>query len=391
MIGHTYATTSPRPSRSGSTAARHPAATRVLPSLRRRRSPSMSRSSAAASPARRVAWRFAEAGFRVALVEATRVGRGSTAASTALLMQEPDDDFASWRGATASRARGASGSSAGGDARLHSTPSTADIACDLRPARLGVLHADTRATRRRLRARAPTTRQTAGLRRTLARRPRPAAPDRASTGTGAIRTHGNGQADPYRACLGSSRAARARGARLFERSPVQRDRAVAATVSPSSRARGRHHARPRRHRHRLCDAVLQAARRALPPAAHLRRRDAPADRGARAPSARPWRRHAVGHRTALPLRALDRGSSPAARRRRSTASSRAGAAARALREGVARVRDHFERLLSRARDDRRSNSPGKGCSRRRRTGSPTSARTGTTRGICSRSATAATA
>ena len=42
-----------------------------------------------------VAWRFAEAGVSVALVEAQRVGRGSTAAGTALLMQEPDEDLAS--------------------------------------------------------------------------------------------------------------------------------------------------------------------------------------------------------------------------------------------------------------------------------------------------------
>src|SRR5712671_3997063 len=41
-----------------------------------------------------LAWRFADAGIRVALVEAARVGRGSTAASTALLMQEPDADLA---------------------------------------------------------------------------------------------------------------------------------------------------------------------------------------------------------------------------------------------------------------------------------------------------------
>src|SRR4051812_2830897 len=39
------------------------------------------------------AWRFADAGIRVAVVEAQRVGRGSTAASTALLMQEPDEDL----------------------------------------------------------------------------------------------------------------------------------------------------------------------------------------------------------------------------------------------------------------------------------------------------------
>ena len=40
-----------------------------------------------------LAWRFGDAGVPVALVEGKRVGRGSTAASTALLMQEPDTDL----------------------------------------------------------------------------------------------------------------------------------------------------------------------------------------------------------------------------------------------------------------------------------------------------------
>ena len=40
-----------------------------------------------------VAYLFARAGISVAVVDAGRVGRGSTAASTALLMQEPDTDF----------------------------------------------------------------------------------------------------------------------------------------------------------------------------------------------------------------------------------------------------------------------------------------------------------
>src|SRR5207247_6657519 len=39
------------------------------------------------------AWTFAAAGVRVAVLERAYVGRGSTAASTALLMQEPDKDF----------------------------------------------------------------------------------------------------------------------------------------------------------------------------------------------------------------------------------------------------------------------------------------------------------
>ena len=39
------------------------------------------------------AYLFADAGVRVVLLESKRVGRGSTVASTALLMQEPDRDF----------------------------------------------------------------------------------------------------------------------------------------------------------------------------------------------------------------------------------------------------------------------------------------------------------
>ena len=41
-------------------------------------------------------------------------------------------------------------------------------------------------------------------------------------GVGAIRTRGNAQLDPYRACLGLAHAAKREGARLFERSPVRR-------------------------------------------------------------------------------------------------------------------------------------------------------------------------
>src|SRR5689334_12269625 len=39
------------------------------------------------------AYKFAQAGLHVAMLEARQVGRGSTAASTALVMQEPDLDF----------------------------------------------------------------------------------------------------------------------------------------------------------------------------------------------------------------------------------------------------------------------------------------------------------
>jgi len=55
---------------------------------------------------------FAEAGLRVALLERLQVGRGSAAASTALLMQEPDRFFTSWWTATGWPQPGPSGDSA---------------------------------------------------------------------------------------------------------------------------------------------------------------------------------------------------------------------------------------------------------------------------------------
>src|SRR6476620_4099363 len=65
---------------------------------------------------------FARAGARVALLEARRIGRGSTAASTALLMQEPDVDFrhlaARYGTATARRIWSASRRSLQGFVRL---------------------------------------------------------------------------------------------------------------------------------------------------------------------------------------------------------------------------------------------------------------------------------
>src|SRR5690349_21569284 len=51
-----------------------------------------------------VAWQFARAGVRVAVLEAEYAGRGSTAASTALLMQEPDKDFDELAGRYGTRA-----------------------------------------------------------------------------------------------------------------------------------------------------------------------------------------------------------------------------------------------------------------------------------------------
>jgi glycine/D-amino acid oxidase-like deaminating enzyme len=166
------------------------------------------------------AYLFAEAGLKVVVLEAGRIGRGSTAASTALLMQEPDVDFrglaARYGAAQARRIWMRSAESVRGltgllrrlhiNASLHSVPSVYWTCDRSRSADL----------RREL-----ERRHAAGL---AGRWLSPAALKREAgiDGAGAILTRGNAQMDPYRACLGLAARARAAGARLSEHSPARR-------------------------------------------------------------------------------------------------------------------------------------------------------------------------
>jgi glycine/D-amino acid oxidase-like deaminating enzyme len=169
-----------------------------------------------------VAWMFARDGVRVALLEAARIGRGSTSASTALLMQEPDTDF----GALARRY----GSKNARRIWRRSSASTRDFVRTLQALHIrchlehldSVYYALHQAAGRRLhdewrqrrRARIPGRwLDAAALRRVTG-----------IEGAGAIRTSGDAQVDPYRACTGLLHAAARRGARIFERSPVGRTR-----------------------------------------------------------------------------------------------------------------------------------------------------------------------
>lgn len=165
---------------------------------------------------------FARAGLRVVLLEAKRVGRGSTAASTALLMQEPDVDFRdlsarhggaharrvwlrgarSLRGLTALLRRGRI------DASLEVLPSVywtrdSTIAKDLRR----------ELARRRDAGLSGAWLSTEALQRATG-----------VAGAGGILTRGNAQVDPYKACIGIAALARDAGARLFEHSAVRRVR-----------------------------------------------------------------------------------------------------------------------------------------------------------------------
>jgi glycine/D-amino acid oxidase-like deaminating enzyme len=163
---------------------------------------------------------FASAGASVCLVEAALVGRGSTAASSALLLQEPDQGLAALEqryGKAASR-------------RIWQLSHEAvreyvallrrlDIACDLEQ-RDAIYYA-------------PNAEAAGQLRKEFVQRLRAgfhadwltpeAARQRVGfAAPGAIRTTGNAQFDPYKACLGVVGAAAAAGARIFERSATTR-------------------------------------------------------------------------------------------------------------------------------------------------------------------------
>ncbi len=166
------------------------------------------------------ACRFAEAGLRVVLLEAQRIGRGSTAASTALLMHEPDVNFRDLAGRYGTaRAR---------TVWMQSRASVRGLAALLQRLRIN-------ATLRAVPSVHWTgdTTMAADMRRELARRRAAGIGGRSLTraalkrvtgieGAGGILTRGNAQLDPYRACLGLAVHARAAGARLHEHSSARR-------------------------------------------------------------------------------------------------------------------------------------------------------------------------
>jgi glycine/D-amino acid oxidase-like deaminating enzyme len=168
------------------------------------------------------AYLLTRSGVRVVLVEAGEIGHGSTAASTALLMQEPDVDFGDlsdrygtraarlvWdRSRHAVRALVGTLRRLGRSSHVHVLPS---VYLTRDPAEREQLRREVR------------LRRGAGIpARWLSGRA-----VRAATGVegaGGILMPGNAQADPYRACLTLADGARARGAALFARSRVKRIR-----------------------------------------------------------------------------------------------------------------------------------------------------------------------
>jgi glycine/D-amino acid oxidase-like deaminating enzyme len=166
------------------------------------------------------AYLFADAGVRVALLESRAVGRGSTAASTALLMQEPDRDFgdlAERYGRAAAREIWRSLGRATRDVAKAVRALEIDVGlCECESVYFTLDPDKVKALRREFDARkaaglpgrwlsAPAFYRMTGI--------------RAQAG---IATRGNAQVNPVRACHGFLAAAVRRGARIFERSPARR-------------------------------------------------------------------------------------------------------------------------------------------------------------------------
>jgi glycine/D-amino acid oxidase-like deaminating enzyme len=167
-----------------------------------------------------VAHAFASAGIATTLLEAGLVGRGSTAASSALLLPEPDLELHQleerYGRRTSRRIWRASHESV---RQLIALFKRLRIDCDSSrrdTVYFGTTADATERLHRELRLRSEAGFEADWLSAGALRRMT------GLSGRGAIHTSGSAQFDPYRACVGVMRAAVAEGAQVFERSAVRR-------------------------------------------------------------------------------------------------------------------------------------------------------------------------
>ena len=188
-----------------------------------------------------VAWKFAKAGVRVVVLEAKRVGQGSTAANSALLMHEPDRDLGELKelyGSQAARRIWSLCRQATRD--FTGTLGQLNIDCDLAE-REAIYFTMNKDAVRRLRAE-HRRRRSAGfggrwldageLRRLTGIR-----------GAAGIQSRSNAQFNPYRACLGLLRSAKGQGAHVFECSavrPIERTSAGVVAITRGGAVEAKH-------------------------------------------------------------------------------------------------------------------------------------------------------
>jgi glycine/D-amino acid oxidase-like deaminating enzyme len=174
------------------------------------------------------AYAFAAAGLDVALVEGSRIGRGSTAASAGWIAGDPGVSFLEVEkalGRAAARSAFRSWRRAALD--FAALLRRLEIRCDLRSEGTATV-AVTPDQAVRLR-REQKARRGAGLDAPLLSA-RVLKSELALDGVAAIRETAGGALDPYRACLGLAAAAAKRGAGIFEKSPVKKIRFTRRTV-----------------------------------------------------------------------------------------------------------------------------------------------------------------
>lgn len=166
------------------------------------------------------AYAFAAAGVRVALLEAARLGTAGTGRSAGVVLPEPPTAFRALHdlyGLRAARRIWQSAHRAALD--FAATLRRLGIVCDLQTPG-GVLVAAEADAAARLRREAQA-RRAAGIDAPWLSARRLGVELRLD-GVGGVRVAGAATLDPVRAALGLARAARARGALIFERSPVRR-------------------------------------------------------------------------------------------------------------------------------------------------------------------------
>jgi glycine/D-amino acid oxidase-like deaminating enzyme len=174
------------------------------------------------------AYLLAGRGVRTILLEAGRTGHGSTAASTALIMQEPDVDFRDL-----ARRYGRSTSvriwKASRRAVRDLTGALDGLGRGASTRRVPSVYFTSSAEEARELGREQTARRRAGL---PGRWISPAGLKRVTgiEGAGAIVTEGNAAIDPLASCLALARGAAASGARLFAGSRVRRVRTTGTGV-----------------------------------------------------------------------------------------------------------------------------------------------------------------
>jgi glycine/D-amino acid oxidase-like deaminating enzyme len=166
------------------------------------------------------AYAFAAAGIDVVLLEAAQIGRGVTGASGGWIADDPGVAFGSVEKALGLRAaRRAWGAWRRAALDFQALLRRLDVKCYLEPhdtITVGLTSDETDRLRREAKAR-----RDAGLEAILLNA-RSIAPEVGIPAAGGLKSHDGATIDPYRASIGLASAARARGARVFERTGVVR-------------------------------------------------------------------------------------------------------------------------------------------------------------------------